>query len=102
MGNAKPDNDARPRIRRVIRVRGFGAFAFKVDDPGTFLMELFGTNSTFKTEDIEDYTKTMLISALTDALGESKISALDLAGNTLEFNEIVKAKNSGKIQRVRS
>ena len=84
----------------VIRVRGFGAFAFKVDDPGTFLMELFGTNSTFKTEDIEDYTKTMLISALTDALGESKISALDLAGNTLEFNEIVKVKIQEKFREL--
>ena len=72
------------------RVRGYGAFAFKVDDPATFLKELFGTNSTFKTSDIEDYAKTMLISALADALGESKISALDLAGNTLEFNEMVK------------
>lgn len=84
----------------VIRVRGFGAFAFKVDDPGTFLTELFGTNSTFKTEDIEDYAKTMLISALTDSLGESKISALDLAGNTLEFNDIVKAKIQEKFREL--
>ncbi|MBP5177433.1 MAG: SPFH domain-containing protein, partial [Clostridia bacterium] len=74
----------------VIRVRGYGAFAFKVDEPEAFLRELFGTNSTFKTSDIKDYAKTMLISALADAIGESKISALDLAGNTLEFNEIVK------------
>ena len=76
----------------VIRVRGFGAFAFKVDEPSAFLKELFGTNSSFKTEDIEEYAKTMLVSALSDALGESRVSALDLAGNTLEFNEIVKAK----------
>ncbi len=76
----------------AIRVRGFGAFAFKVDDAKNFMKELFGTNSTFKTEDIKDYAKTMLLSALADALGESKISVLDLAGNTLEFNEIVKEK----------
>ncbi len=74
----------------VIRVRGFGAFAFKVDMPNVFLKELIGTSSTFTTSDIEAFLKTMLISALTDCLGESKISALDLAGNTLEFNEIVK------------
>ncbi len=84
----------------AIRVRGFGAFAFKVDDPGTFLKELFGTNSTFKTEDIEDYAKTMLVSTLADAIGESKISALDLAGNTMEFNEIVKAKIQAKFSEI--
>lgn len=84
----------------VIRVRGFGAFAFKVDDPGVFLKELFGTSSTFKTEDITDFLKTMLISTLTDAIGESKISALDLAGNTLEFNEIVKRSVQTKFNEI--
>lgn len=76
----------------MVRVRGFGSFAFKVDDPTVFLKELFGTNSTYSTQDITGYLKSMLISTLTDAIGESKISALDLAGNTLEFNEIIKRK----------
>ena len=84
----------------VIRVRGFGAFAFKVDDPTIFLKELFGTDSSFKTEDIVSYLKTMLLSALTDALGESKVSALDLAGNTLEFNEIVKRSIQAKFNEI--
>ena len=84
----------------VIRVRGFGAFAFKVDDPTVFLKELFGTDSSFKTNDIVSYLKTMLVSALTDALGESKVSALDLAGNTLEFNEIVKRGIQAKFNEI--
>ena len=83
-----------------VRVRGFGSFAFKVDDPTVFLKELFGTNSTFKTEDISDYLKTLTISSLTDAIGESKISLLDLAGNTDEFNEIIKAKVQGKFNDI--
>ncbi len=76
----------------VIRVRGFGSFAYKVNDAPTFLRELFGTNSSFLTEDIQDYLKGILVSSLTDAIGESKVSALDLAGNTLEFQDAVKAK----------
>ena len=42
----------------------------------------------------------MLISTLTDAIGESKISALDLAGNTLEFNEIVKRSVQSKFNEI--
>jgi len=84
----------------AIRVKGFGSYAFKVDDAGVFMKELFGTNSTFLTEDITDWLKTMLISALTDAIGESKISALDLAGNTLEFNQIVKATIQNKFKEI--
>ena len=83
-----------------VRVRGFGAFSFKVDDPTIFLTELFGTNSTFVTEDIAEYLKTLLISTLTDAIGESKISLLDLAGNTEEFNAIVKHKVQGKFNDI--
>lgn len=84
----------------AIRVRGYGAFSFRVDDAAVFLKELFGTNSSFKTEDITGFLKTMLISSLTDALGESKVSALDLAANTMEFNEIVKAKIQAKFREI--
>lgn len=84
----------------MIRVRGFGAFAFKVDMPDVFLRELFGTMDSFVTADIENYLKTMLISALTDCIGESRISALDLAGNTMEFNEIVKRSIQAKFNEI--
>lgn len=84
----------------VIRVKGYGSYAFKVDDAGIFLQELFGTNSSFVTSDITDWLKTMLVSALTDAIGESKISALDLAGNTTEFNQIVKVNIQDKFKSI--
>lgn len=84
----------------MIRVKGYGSYAFKVDDAELFLKELFGTNSSFKTEDITDWLKTMLVSAISDAIGESKVSALDLAGNTLEFNQIVKANIQNKFKEI--
>lgn len=84
----------------MVRVKGFGSYAFRVDDAGAFLKELFGTNSSFETDDITDWLKSMLVSALTDVIGESKISALDLAGNTLEFNQIVKATIQNKFKEI--
>lgn len=76
----------------TIRIKAYGTFAFKVKDVKVFLKELFGTNSTFKTEDISNYLKSMLISTMTDAIAESKVSALDMASNLMEFNETVKNK----------
>lgn len=84
----------------MIRVRGFGSFAYKVYDPAVFLRELFGTNSSFKTEDITGFLKSMLLSSLADALGESRISAIDLAANTMEFNHIVKVKIQDKFREI--
>ncbi len=73
----------------TIRLRGYGKFAYKVSDPVVFLRELFGTNSTFTTEDITAYLKSMLVASISDTIAESKISALDLASNLLEFNKVV-------------
>lgn len=84
----------------MIRVKGYGSYAFKVYDAGVFLKELFGTNSSLVTKDITDWLKTMLVSALTDALGESKVSALDLAGNTTEFNQIVTENIQNKFKEI--
>lgn len=74
----------------TIRIRAYGSYAFKVSDPALFLKELFGTNSSFTTEDITSYLKSMLLSCISDTIAESKISALDLACNLMEFNKQVK------------
>ncbi len=96
---------ANPIIKRdsefgMVRVRGFGSYAFKVDDAGVFLKELFGTNSSFETGDIVDWLKSMLISAMNDAIGETKVSVLDLAGNTEELNQIIKSNIQAKFKEI--
>jgi len=65
----------------MVRIRGFGKFSFRVKDPELFLKELFGTNSTFKSEDIVTYLKSILIESISTTIASNKISALDLAAN---------------------
>ena len=72
-----------------IRVRGFGVYSFKVSDPKVFMKEVFGTNAVFTTSDVEEQVKPMLIQAITDAIAESGISALDLARSYKEFSNTV-------------
>lgn len=73
----------------AVRVRAFGSYSFKVDDPFVFLTELSGTNSSFKTEDINEWLRSMVVTRVSDIVGESKIPVLDMAGNLVEFGEIV-------------
>ncbi|MBQ7884956.1 MAG: SPFH domain-containing protein [Clostridia bacterium] len=72
-----------------VRVRGFGVYSFKVADPKVFMKEVFGTNAVYKTADVCEQIKPMLIQGITDALAEAKISALDLAANYREFSSTV-------------
>ena len=72
----------------TIRLRGYGSYAFKVNNPETFMKELLGTNSTFTTDDVNAYLKSIIVSSISDTIAESKISALDIASNLLEFSNI--------------
>ena len=71
-----------------IRIKGYGSFAFKVNDAAVFLKELFGTNQLFTSENVANYLKSILVAGISDTIAESKISALDLACNLLEFNQM--------------
>lgn len=72
-----------------IRIRAFGVYSFKVDDAKKFMEEIFSTNSVYKVEDVAGQLKPLLVQGMTDAVAESKISALDLAANYKEFAETV-------------
>ena len=71
----------------TIRIRGYGTYAFRVSDPQKFFKELSGTNSSYSTEDINNHLKSIIVSSISDTIAESKISALDIASNLLEFSE---------------
>ncbi|MBE7073988.1 MAG: zinc-ribbon domain-containing protein [Clostridiales bacterium] len=73
-----------------VRLRGFGTYSFKIVDVRTFMEEVFGTNQLYKVEDIESHNRPLIIQGITDALGEGKISALDLAANYKELADEIK------------
>lgn len=76
----------------VIRLRGYGIYSYRVAEPIVFLKELFGTNASYDTSDIEGQLKKMILSGLTDLFAESKIPALDLAMHYDELSEKGKEK----------
>ena len=75
----------------AVRVRGFGTYSFRVKDAYVFLSELSGSGQSFTTERITDYLRSILIAGITDVIGESNLSILDLAANYDELSKRVKA-----------
>ncbi len=68
-----------------LRLRAFGTYAFRVGNPGAFVRQIAGTDHLFETHEINEQLRNILTSRFADALGESKIAALDLAAN---YNEL--------------
>lgn len=73
----------------MIRIAGHGEYSFHVMNPELFMKECFGTIHSFKTEDIEEHLKSIVLAQLTDMLGECEIPALELAANYLEIGDTV-------------
>ncbi|MCL2539812.1 MAG: SPFH domain-containing protein [Firmicutes bacterium] len=73
----------------AVRIRGYGTYSFKVKDAFVFMQELSGTNSSFKTQDVTDYLRSMVITGISDAIGKSKVPILEMAGNLRELGKYV-------------
>jgi len=78
----------------VALLQGFGTFSFQVRDPQQFVTQIVGTVGSFRTSEIEERLKTILLSKLQDVLGETTAakSVLDLIGLTEELGAAVRAK----------
>lgn len=75
----------------IVRLRAFGAYSLRVADPSEFIKQIAGTNAHFQTEDIDGQLKRAIVTEFSDALGELKIPALDLAAQYKEIGEKIRA-----------
>lgn len=78
----------------IALLQGFGTYSFQVNDPQQFVTQVVGQLGSFRTSDIENRLRTMLLSRLQDLLGEttSEKNVLDLIGLTDELGAGVRAK----------
>jgi membrane protease subunit (stomatin/prohibitin family) len=63
----------------MVRLRAFGAYAARVIDATKLLRELVGTDPQFRTEEVQEYLRQMIVSRLGTALASAGIPMLDLA-----------------------
>ena len=73
-----------------IRLRAFGVYTLRAIDPAALIRELVGTDGIFEAEEVSELLRSIIISAFSDALGQSKIAALDLASRYQELAEAVR------------
>lgn len=78
----------------VALLQGFGSYSFQVKDPQQFVTQIVGAQGLFRISDIENRLRTMLLSKLSDLLGETaaKNSVVELIGLTEELGAGVRAK----------
>ena len=86
---------------KVVRIKSFGTFAFKIDDIEKFIREVLGTQKKFLQDDINDYLSSFLVEAFSVILGEINVPIIDLAmqynklSNLIQLKANIKAKEIG-------
>lgn len=69
-----------------VRLRSFGTYVVRVNDPATFIQEIVGTGGHFTLDDISEQLRNLIVSRFADAVAESGIPLLDLAANYMELS----------------
>jgi membrane protease subunit (stomatin/prohibitin family) len=81
-----------------VRVRAFGTYAFRVSEPAVFMRQLVATDPSFETYEIANQLRNVIVSRIVDAMGQSKIPILDLAGNYEKLSQIAKERIAPEMQ----
>ncbi len=78
----------------VALLQGFGTYGFQVKDPQQFVTQIVGAQGIYRISDIEDRLRSILLSKLSDLLGETtaKHSVPELIALTEEISAGVRAK----------
>lgn len=86
----------------VALLQGFGTYSFQVSDPQQFVTQIVGAQGIYRTQDIENRLRTMLLSKLQDLLGETaaKHSVVELIGLTEELGAGVRAKSQDDFKAI--
>ena len=70
-----------------VRVRAFGTYTLKAQEPTALLNELVGTDQEFDAEEIGVLLRSIVNNCFADVLASAGISVLDLASNYAELSE---------------
>lgn len=76
----------------MVRVRAFGNFSIRINNPKAFLTQIVGTNGMFSTDDIHDQLRQLVTSRFSDVLAEFKVPVIDLAGNYETLGKFINEK----------
>jgi membrane protease subunit (stomatin/prohibitin family) len=84
----------------MVRLRGFGQYAYRITDPKLFFQHVSGTRDIYTVDDLDEQLRGTVIGAMTDLFAESGIPFIDMAANQDEMAVMLKAKLAGEFSRL--
>jgi len=76
----------------IVRMRGYGKFAYRVADGALLLNTIVGTQGKFTTDEILNYLRDVIVAGLTDLLATSGIGLLDMPARMDDLSNAARVK----------
>ena len=80
-----------------IRLRAFGTYTLKAQDPRALLQELVGTDAEFEADEVSELLRSIINHTFAELVASAEIAALDLAENYQELSEELRRRVVEKI-----
>jgi membrane protease subunit (stomatin/prohibitin family) len=84
----------------MVRLRAFGGYSMRVDDPQLFIGQVVGSRTGYSTAAIDEFLKGVIVNEFNDLLGDAKTPLLDLGGLTKELADSMKAALADDFRRL--
>lgn len=73
-----------------VQVRAHGSYAFKVENPVSFLTKVVGTKTRYRLEDITPQLRSFILTQFSDIIGSLNLTVTQIASNYNELGDALK------------
>lgn len=73
------------------RIRAYGTYTVRVNDPGRFLTEIVGTDGEFTMDEISYQVRNIIVQEFSHVVASTGIPVLDMAANTRDMGKLIAA-----------
>lgn len=75
-----------------VRLRAFGTYTMRIDDPRKFMQEIMGTDGHFTVSEISDQLRNLIVTRFSSVVASANIPVLDMAANYEQLGQFVTQK----------
>ena len=84
----------------AVRLRAFGNYNFRIDEPKLFHTEISGTRESYGVQDIDGQLRGLVLQNISNAVAGSGIAFLDLAANQLSFAQALSRQLAPEFEKI--
>lgn len=70
----------------VVRLRAFGTFSYRIDEPSNFHSKISGSRERYTVNDLDGQLRSLILTTLATILGQTDKAFLDMAANQTVFS----------------